>query len=275
MKKIFIPLITLLAIGFAAPSHSRWGETFSNSSNNGGSMFSEDSDNYWLNRFRGYKKYHINFYSENMINKGRSEETRTVNVHEYKRGVAVTARLGQRMYDSTTYTVTKKTGGEQYKAATEGLFYNAQNEIKIKNGEIFTPFGEVKINGQYYILFELPDSPYVVMADSKGQFLDALGMVENGYLYISKDITIIRPRDFHVVEYDGVEETSGDAKLNFEIQYGGLQNNQIVFIIRTGENDTEGLRQTVPADQQIIRVNNIDFEIIHVSSDYIEYVILN
>ena len=274
MKKIFISVLVLSIIGFAAPSFSRWGENFSHTNREGNnSLFSSDSDGYWLNKFRNYKKYPVTFYSQRLINKGSSENSQEIDVHEYQRNVAVTARLGQRMYDSTTYTVTTRTGGEQYKAATDGLFYSAQNEIKIKKGHIFTPLGEVKINGQYYILFELPETSYIVAADHKGYFLDALGLIEHDNLYISKDITVVRPHDFHVEPYKEVEETTGNSVLNFEIKYGGLQNNEIVFII--SDEDGNEQRQYATTDQSVVQINNVGFSIIHASPDYIEYEIMD
>ena len=125
MKKIFIPVLTLLIVCFATQSYSRWGGNFSHNNREGtNSLLSSDSDGYWLNSFRSYKKYPINFYSQRLLNKNSSEQTQQIEAHEYQYGVAVTARLGQRMYDSTTYTVTTKTGGEQYSATANGILYN-------------------------------------------------------------------------------------------------------------------------------------------------------
>lgn len=274
MKKIFIPVITLLAVSFAAPSYSRWGDKYYNMNHQEGSLFDSDSDSYWLNRLRGYRKYPINYYSESMINKDADEQTQTVDVHEYQRGVAVTARLGQRMYDSTTYTITKKSGGERYQATTDGLLYGGLNEIKIKKGDLFTPFGEVKINGNYFMLLELPNSPYIAMVDTKGRFLDALGMVEAGYLYVSKDITIVRPNDFHVEEYRDVQEITGDTQFNFEIKYGGIENNNMVFLVSSANNSGNEQRMYAPMEQRMLQINDVNFEVIHASPDYIEYKIM-
>lgn len=275
MKKIFISVLMLSIIGFAAPSFSRWGENFSRTNPNGnGSFFSSDSDGYWLNKFRNYKKYPINFYSQRLLNKGSSENTQEVEVHEYQRNVAVTARLGQRMYDSTTYTVTTKVGGEEYIATSDGVLYRAQDEIKIKKGQIFVPFGEVKINGQYYILFDLPDSSYVAAVDYNGHFLDGLGLVEQDNLYISKDITIVRPHDLHVEPYKDVEETTGDTTLHFAVKFDGIQGNNMAFIISNNDDPEYDQRKFAPLGEQVIQINGINFRIIHVSPDYIEYMIL-
>lgn len=276
MKKIFIPVLTLLVLGFADLGYARWGETFSRHNYPGNdSLFSADSDGYWLNKFRGYKKYPVNFYSQRLINKNSSEDTQEIEVHEYKRDIPVTARLGQRMYDSTTYTVTTKVGGEQYKAVKDGVIHNTLNEIKIKEGQIFTPIGEVKINGQYYILFEIPGSSYVIAVDYKGYLLDALGLIENGFLYISKDITVVQPNDLQFEPYKDVKETSSDEEFHFAVKYDGIEGDNMAFIISSSDNPDEDQRKFAPLKEKIIQIRGVNFEIIYVSSDYIEYVILD
>lgn len=275
MKKIFIPVLTLLAITVAAPSYGRWGANFARSNNvDNDSLFSSDSDGYWLNKFRGYKKYPINFYSQRLLNRNSGEKTQEVQAHEYQRNVAVTARVGQRMYDSTTYKVTTKTGAEQYRAVNSGLLYTAQNEISIHEGQLFSPIGEIKVNGQYYVLFEVPDSSYILAADYKGNFLDAMGLIEGGNLYVAKDITVVRPDDLRVELYNDVEENTDDAKLNFEIKYGGIQNGEMSFVVSTGDDSEYDQRQFVPLTEKFVQINGVNFEIIYASPEYIEYKIL-
>lgn len=275
MKKIFIPVLTLLIVCFATQSYGRWGENFSRNNRTGAnSLFSSDSDGYWLNKLRGYKKYPINFYSQRLLNKNSGEETTQYEAREYQRGVAVTARLGQRMYDSSTYTITTKTGGEQYRATSDGSLYNAQYEVKIKEGQIFTPIGEIKVNGQYYLLFEVPESAYIIAVDYKGYFLDALGIIDDGNLYVAKDITVVRPHDLQVEPYQKVQSDTSDTEFNFEIRYGGIQGDDMVFIVAEGD-DEEGKRKYAPLTEKIVQVNGINFEVIHASPDYIEYVIMD
>jgi len=276
MKKIFIPLTILLMVGLTAPSYGRWGGTFSHGNHQGNnSWFSADSDGYWLNRFRSYKKYPITFYSLRLLNKGSGENTQKVEAHEYERGVAVTARLGQRMYDSSTYTLTTRTGGEQYKALKKGIISNAQNEVTIQEGQIFTPLGEIKVNGQYYILIPFPDSSYVAAIDYKGYFLDALGLIEDGFLYIPRDIAVVEPRDLQVELYKKVEEDASDTELNFEIKYDGIHGNEMSFLVSDGKNAEYNQRHYVPLGENFIQVHNVNFEIIYASPDYIEYRILD
>ena len=275
MKKIFVPVLTLLIACFAAQGYAAWGERYSHNNREGNdSLFSSDSDGYWLNSFRTYKKYPINFYSQRLLNKNSSEQTQQIEAHEYQYGVPVTARLGQRMYDSTTYTVTTRTGGEQYSATSDGVLYNGQNEIKIHKGQIFTPIGEIKVNGQYYVLFEVPDSDYIIAADYKGRFLDAIGLIESGSLYVAKDFTIVRPKDLSVEAYQNKEQDTGDAELNFEIRYGGIENNNIVFIIGDDRGEEYEQIQYAPVEPQMLQISGVNFEIIHASPDYVEYKIL-
>ena len=275
MKKIFIPVITLVAISFAAPSYSRWGETFKDYNASSGALFSSDSDGYWLNKFRGYKKYPIVFYSEKMLQSKDAGSTDTFKTREYKHNVIVSAKKGQRMYDLTTYNVTKNRGKEQYKVTDDGYFYSGQNEIKLWRDDLLEPLGEVKINGNYYIILQLPDTSYVVMADSKGIMLDALGQIEHDNLLVSKEITIVHPKDLGVVPYREEIEEKGSNKTAFEISYEGMYNGNIVLKLTEDEKNDAAQLQYLSPDDKIVNIHGVRFEITHVTPEYIEYRILD
>lgn len=274
MKKIFIPVLTLLIACISAPSYSGWGDNFSHNNRSGNnSWFSSDSDGYWLNKLRSYKKYPVSFYSQRLLNKKKGTETKTVETREYQRDVAVVARVGQRMYDSTTYTVTTKTGGEQYIALSNGTLHNTHGDVQIKKNQVFTPIGEVKVNGQYYVLFDVPENEFIIAADYKGYFLDAIGLIEDGNLYVAKDITVVNPKKLRVKPYQSKKTDTTDAELNFEVRYGGIQDNSMAFIILDNDNDQEGQTKLVPLTESLIQIHGVTFEIIHASPDYIEYII--
>ncbi|MBP5215090.1 MAG: hypothetical protein J6039_00835 [Alphaproteobacteria bacterium] len=274
MKKIFVPTLALIAVMVSAPSYARWGDTYQNFGSSKPSIFSADSDAYWLNKFRGYKKYPVHFYTEKMLRGDEKPEVvKTVSTHEYKHNVIVSAKVGQRMFDSSSYQISQQKGKETYRATTDGLLYTGLDEIKISENQLLKPLGEVKINGNYYVVLELPETSYVIMADTKGYVLDALGQIEHGNLLVPKDVIIVRPHGFQVEEYRETKEITGDTRTNFEIQYMGLENYEfMVFQIIEGGH---ARNEFIPISEKNIVLQNTKFEVIYAGPDYIEYKILD
>lgn len=274
MKKIFISALALVAIMITSPSYGRWGDNYKNFTTSKPSLFSSDSDGYWLNKFRGYKKYPIHFYTEKMLRGDEKPEViKTVSAHEYKHNVIVSAKVGQRMYDASSYEISQEKGKEEYRIKTDGLLYTGLDEIKLEEGQLLSPIGEVKINGRYYVVLGLIRTTYVIMADNKGFVLDAIGQIEHGNLLVPKDIVIVRPDDLQVEEYRKTTDITGETKTAFEIKYMGLENGDImVFQI---EENGQARNEFVPLSEKNIVLHDTKFEVIYAGPEYIEYKILD
>ncbi|MBP1531882.1 MAG: hypothetical protein ILA52_00075, partial [Alphaproteobacteria bacterium] len=179
MKKFFIPFFVTLAVSAALPCYSH-------------PLFEPDSDYYWLHNMRNYKEYRLVPYYDEVSGYGQpTNQMQTITVREYPKNTAVSANVGQRMMDLTTYTVTTKVESvEKYQFQENASIYCATNDIKIHKGDVVAPIGEIKMNGKYYIILPIKDSRYVAIVDSNGKLYNALGYINKDSVLISKEITL-------------------------------------------------------------------------------------
>ena len=289
MKKIFIFTLALIWIYQAAPAYSQcigldcppeepgpitkmqymW-EDFKSRD-----IWKPDNDKYWLNKFRNYKKYPIKFYNDEELyaNKG-VDNTRTVEVHEYKRYTPVSARRGQLMYESTTYTITYHRGsGERYHLSDNAILYLRGEALQISSREILKPIGEIYMNGEYFMLQRMPHTSYVLTVDDHGNIVPEFGQVDSrGYLLVGREKIHIRPQNVIALEYSDSGETATRPVFNFSVTYGGIEGKEFALIIKDGSGAE--VKRMVPLWKKMVIVNGIKFQIIYASPEYIEYQIV-
>ena len=283
MNKIFTSAITLLIIGISAPSANAdcWGfsclgrrsivseyyDRFSDKY-----LDNPDKDTYWKNRFKSYKEYPAYIYAGNEAEDNYvSSDVKTVSVHNYQRNTPVSANKGQRMYDLTTYNVTTlTTSGDSYRTDRAGKISGRQVEFSFNPDEVYKPLGDVKINGTSYMMLKLPDTAYVILVDRYGNFYRNMGIVRGNKVYVSKDPVAVSPKDMKLVPYKKSTSTKSNVKLQYEIKYGGIENNDIVLIVNDNRSGTVSKR-LIPATQKITRINDITIGIFHATPEYIEY----
>ncbi|MBQ7633401.1 MAG: hypothetical protein IJS88_04730 [Alphaproteobacteria bacterium] len=290
MKKIFIPALTLLLTGLASSASAQCYDgnctapVFTNPCSTAMGCPEEEkalfedffdnqgSDSYWKNRFRQYRIYPIVEYPEAApCDEAGMDSEQTVNAHEYQRGVVVSANKGQRMYDSTTYTLRTHTSTfEAYRVNTKGYIRGKGHEFKLYTDELLRPVGEVSINNAPYMLISLGNTPYMVMIDNKGRFYNQIGIANNGNLYVGNDTVVINPPSLRLIPAQSIQQSKSDTRLNFDIRYDGIENNMLVFLVYNADTGTTTKRTASPT-QRYITVNGINFEIIYYTPEYIEY----
>ena len=259
MKKIFIT-ISLLALTACI-------------------FFEKDNPHYWLNNIRSYKTLPINYYDSNTPEFGEKlTSSRTLNTRTYKHNVIVSANLGQRMVDAQTYTVKNYTA-EKIVATTDGQLYNISHTVDIHEGDVYTPLGEVKFNGQYYLLVDPQNNGNILLIDEDGKFLNMICRIYRGELLLSREKAVINPQGLGVEQDINVREVVDKPKLQFEIKYDGLENGMMAFIYTDYSNasSTEGYFQrfTFPQEQELVDINGIKFKVMDVYPDRIEYMLLD
>ncbi|MBR1825193.1 MAG: hypothetical protein IJ770_01230 [Alphaproteobacteria bacterium] len=289
MKKILISMLTLTVLFKTAPAQSEcigldcppdigpvtrmqnaisdtWYDFKSKD------IWKPDNEKYWLNKFRNYQKYPVTFYSEDDLMAAAGEDNvRTVEVHEYQRYTPVSAFKGQIMYDSATYDIVYRRGsGERYAVDRDTMVYLHADGVKIGPNTPLKPIGEVRINGEYFMLLELPRSSYVLAVDNHGNIAPMFGQVNNrGYYLVGRDRIHIKPANAVIKSYsDSVEKTTKPV-FNFSITYGGIENKEIALVIKdgTGEEQT----RMIPMWKKMITVNGVKIQIIYANPEYIEY----
>lgn len=264
MKKIFIPFFITLAVNAALPCYSH-------------PLFEADNDYYWLNNVRNYKKYRlVPYYSEVYAYNQPNTQMQTLSVREYPKNTTVSANVGQRMIDLTTYTITTETdNSEKYQFQEDALIYCAAKEINIHKGDAETPIGEIKMNGEYYMILPIKNSRYVAIVDSSGRLYNALGHLDEDSVIVSKQVTLFNPPILTVKPYSKNSQSVGKPQLIYEVIYDGMKDNEMSFIYQSGRDLNHAQRYTFPADQKNVTMgDNVTFEIMKVTPDNIEYKIM-
>ena len=288
MKKIFIPAITLLLTGWAVSSQAQYTETYANPAypsrcglqgcpEEEPPLFEDifdkpGNESYWKNRFRTYRVYPIVMYPEyTSCDDVGMASAQTVNAHEYQRGVVVSANRGQRMYDSTTYTLTTHTiSGEAYRFNTKGVISSKTHDFKIHTDDLFRPFGEVSINEESFMLLRIDNTAYTLLIDEKGKIYDKLGVARGGKLYIGNDTIVYNPKYMKLIRADSMSQSASGNQLNFDIRYDGIENGMLSFLVYDAASGTTTKRTVYPA-QRFVNINGVNFEIIYYTPEYIEY----
>ena len=283
MKKIFIPALTLIIIGISVQNTNAdcWGASCLGRRSIIGEYYDNftekyfnhpDQDSYWKNRFRSYNEYPAYIYADNEPDDTYvTSDVKTISVHNYQRNVPVSANKGQRMYDLTTYNVTTlTTGGERYRVNTTGQISGRQFSHTFQEEEIYKPLGDVKINGESYMMMKLPNTTYVALIDRHGNFYDKLGIVNKNKVYVSKEAIAIYPHDLKFVPSTRTTSNKSNVRLQYEIKYGGIENNDIVLLVNDNRSGTVSKR-IIPATQKITRINDVTIGIFHATPEYIEY----
>lgn len=266
MKKIFLPLMIFV---LATPNLSANAGIFD--------FLSSDNDEYWVNNFRRNKYYPIRFYADSFVvdvPEPRETEKKTFSTHEYDHNVVVSAAVGQRMYDAETYSVSNHiTYSDEYQALTDMEIYHAQNTIKIKKGDKFVPLGEVEINDEYVLVFQVPDTSYLIMIDSDGRLLPTIGyFYKKKKLMLTADKVSVLPHGAGFEpSVDSVEHVT-EPKSEFELVYDGLQGDIAQFSY-TIDGKTEQF--ILPTTENMLEIGDIRIEIVNYFDDYIEYKILD
>lgn len=265
MKKIFLPLIT---VALSLPICAANAGVFD--------FLRSDNDAYWVNNFRRNRFYPINFYQTNSEAEKKPVEKnkQTFSTHEFDRNVVVSAAVGQRMFDSESYSVSEKvTTGDEYQVVNDAKVYYSQNEIKLKKGQKFTPLGEVKINNTYSMLIQVPDTNYLLLVDEKGELRPTIGrLYKQSMLMLTAEAISILPHKVLFEPASDTVESKTEPQTDFELKYDGVQGDMAMFSY-TVNGKTEQFMQ--PTSEKMLEVDNIRIELINFYDDYVEYKILD
>lgn len=270
MKKIFlIPLTIALAACMAKNGETQ--QAFQRFKQTSHTLIEPDNNNYWKNNIRNYKTYPINFYTDNNRPYDDYEQKKTVNLREYARNTAVSARAGQRMVDSETYTVTESSNKNSYTPSSGGTIYKTNSEMHIAENQVLSPIGEIKVENAYYLLFSPEQDGRLFLIDSSGQVLPKMGYLDGKNIILSGEVVTLSPKGLRLNPASPSTVNSNPQK-HFEIKYEGMNSTNMSFIYTNYENGTMQ-RFTYPADRKVIDINGIKFSILRVEPDHIDYMI--
>ena len=271
MKKIFlIPLSIALAACVAKSGTVK--QSLDEMKASAHTLLEPDHNNYWKNNIHAYRTYPINFYT--MYNRpyDTQDKQRTVNMREYARNTAVSAKVGQRMIDSETFTVTQNDTTYKYSATSDGKIYKANSDLKISGSDILEPIGEVKIDGSYFLIFEPERDGRVFLIDAAGQIMPTMGHIDGKNLILSREIVVVTPKDMRL-EPAAPKVVNGTPQKHFEIKYDGIKAGAMTFIYTNYENNTMQ-RFSYSQDRKIIDINGVKLNVLDADENQIVYMII-
>lgn len=260
MKKIFITLSSILLAACT--------------------VFETDNDNYWLNNIRPYKTLPINYYNpSDTASDEKLTDSKTLNTRTYQHNVVVSANLGQRMVDAQTYTVQNFTKPKLI-AATDGYISRGGIVVNIHKGQEFEPVGEIKMNGNYYLVVPAYNGKDdYLLVDDKGYFLHMICHIYHGELLLPKEKAYMNPEKIRLEQQKVSRESVSKPQLQFEVKYDGLENGYMAFIYTdySNANSSEGYFQrfVFPQEQDLVDINGVKFKVMDVYPERIEYMLLD
>lgn len=271
MKKIFLIPLSFALVACVAKSND-FKQSLDSFKTSAHTLIEPDNNNYWKNNFNAYHTYPINFYSSYNRPAGEGDQKKIVNLREYARNTAVSARKGQRMVDSETVTVTQSDNTNKYMATSSGKIFKANTEMKVEGDKIYRPIGEVKIDGSYFLLFDPQRDGRVFLIDSAGQVIPKMGHIDGNDLILSKEIVVVSPSGLRMIPANPKVSNSAPQK-HFEIKYDGIKNETMAFIYTNYENNTVQ-RFTYPEGRKTVDINGVKFNILKASPDHVIYMII-
>ena len=241
------------------------------------SLVERDHKHYWLNNMRTYKTYPIVCYEGSSIDTG--QRTEIYSTHEFPHNTAMSANLGQRMYDSETYAASVSGKNGTYVAKENGKISSSAYHFDIKAGQTFEPVGEVKIDGKYYLLFNPHENGHILLIDENGVFVPQIARIYKNELLISENLTTVMPHELSLIPGSGNKSEYSEPQLNYTIKYNGVQNEVMSFsFIDHRQTATSGERVqkfVFPLRQNIIHINGVKFKILQATPSKVVYMILD
>lgn len=241
------------------------------------SLFNSESSNYWLNNIRSYITYPIYYYENDDFDLNeKMGESKEIPVRTYQRNVVVSANVGQRMVDSQTFTVDEYTRNKII-AQSDGVVSNYVDEIKITKGQEFIPFGEVKIDDNYYMLIKGDRKGGILLVNEYGEVMNRICAIYKDKLLFSKTYASVLPESLKIIQLSDTRTDVSETKKNFEIVFDGY-NNGMIELTYTDYKESklgESKKYIFPREQSFVDVNGVKIKITDVYPDRIEYMLVD
>lgn len=258
MKKI---LTTVMAVSLSACS----------------GLFESDNDNYWMNNFRSYRTYPIEYYTG--MTKPKTEkvtDSKTLPTHTFDRRVVVSANVGQRMVDSEIYTV-KKMAINKLIANETGYVASGSRVVKLNKGDSYTPIGEILRNGEIYKVFDPTGQGNFLLVNSDGVILPKIATLYRGELFYPKQDADIEPEGLGIEPFHDERQDVSAPEQRFEIKYEGMMNDRMTFSYTEYAADKVAVTRhyVYSANDKLLDIHGVKLQITDVYPDRVEYMILD
>ncbi|MBO4294762.1 MAG: hypothetical protein J5896_04885 [Alphaproteobacteria bacterium] len=212
------------------------------------------------------------FYYDKNLNEEFLAESATVTEDKIQKGQVLITHTGDEMASSKTYR-TDYYSKELIKPTKNGTLDSAYSPVYIhKNGK-YNAFGEVKYEGEKYLLVREGKSNDILLVNGDGEIYNHIGRIVDGRLAVLSAQFYLSPEDLRmlpVVETrtENSEETSG-----FVLSYDGLSKDgtEMLFTYQEVGYDPESIRFSIC--DEFIEIHGLEIDVFNASEDKIEYMI--
>lgn len=212
------------------------------------------------------------FYYDKGLNEEFLSESTTTTEDKIEKGQVLVTHAGDVMVSSKTYR-TDYYSTETVKPTKNGILDSAYSPLRIRKNATYNAFGEVRHDGETYMLVRPGKSNDVILVNGDGEIYEHIGRMVDGRLAVLSAKFYIRPADLKMIPVVNTRVETRDDAEGFTLTYDGLQNDgyEMVFTYEEEGYDPEEIRFSI-CDEHI-DIHGLAIDVFNVSEDKIEYMI--
>ena len=211
--------------------------------------------------------YYDKAYSEEFL-----AESKTTTEEKLERGQVLITHAGDEMISSRIYH-TDYYSTETVKPTKNGEMDSAYSPIKIRKNADYTAFGEVRHDGERYMLVRQGKSDDIILVNGDGEIYEHIGRMVDGRLAVLSAKFYISPKDLKMIPVVNTRVETSEETSSYRLTYDGLANDgyDMVFTYEEDGFEPEEIRFSV-CDEHI-DIHGIQIDIFDVNENKIEYMI--
>jgi len=213
----------------------------------------------------------IFYYDKDLNDEFLSESTMTTE-EKIEKGQVLVTYSGDVMASSKTYR-TDYYSTETVRPTKNGKMDSAYSPITIRKNAKYNAFGEVKHDGETYMLVRQGKSNDIILVNGEGEIYEHIGRMLDGRLVVLSAKFYVEPEDLRMIPIVDTRVEENDETTGFVLKYDGLENdgNEMVFTYEEEGGDAEEIRFSI-CDEHI-RIHDLEIDIFNASEDKLEYMI--
>lgn len=212
------------------------------------------------------------FYYDKSLNSEFLAESTTTTEDKMERGQVLVTHAGDVMASSKTYR-TDYYSTETVKPTKNGVMDSAYSPLKIRKNATYNAFGEVKHDGETYMLVRQGKSNDIILVNGDGEIYEHIGRMVDGRLAVLSAKFYISPEDLRMIPVVNTRVEEAGEESGFTLTYDGLDNDgyDMVFTYEEEGYDAEEIRFSI-CDEKI-EIHGMKIDVFNASEDKIEYMI--
>ena len=239
-----------------------------------GCRYTDNSINFLpvRNKFFTFWQTDSIFYYDKSLNEEFLAESATITEDKIQRGQVLITHAGEEIASSKTYR-TDYYSKEMIKPTKNGTLDSAYSPVYIhKNGK-YNAFGEVKFQGEKYLLVREGKGNDILLVNGDGEIYNHIGRMVGGRLAILDAEFYLDPKDLRMLPVVETRAENSENISGFVLSYDGLENDgtEMVFTYQEEGYDPENIRFSI-CDEQI-EIHGLEIDVFNASEEKIEYLI--